>query len=189
MAQLVRHGFGLGVEDRGRAKMVGLRVLLVALALLVLSPVAAAAQGYDAPGTIEVTPPNPGPGDKVTVKVTDCGPAGGTATVFVDDVKVGTETLDAKGGFTAEFVIPRTAKGDVVIKVDCGDVLSTVVGVDTDDAEVLGQVLARTGSNSIPLVQLGAGLIGIGAVALVLASTRRRSEQGQHGQQGRFAAT
>jgi len=161
--------------------MAGVKVLLVALALVVLSPVAAAAQGYDAPGTIEVTPPNPSPGDKVTVKVTDCGPEGGTATVFIDGVAVGTEVLNAKGGFSAEFVIPIDAEGEVVFTVDCGDVLSAVVGLDpgTDDAEVLGQVLARTGSESMPLVQLGAGLIGVGAVASVLGATRRRSYEGR----------
>lgn len=169
-----------------------MRLLILAAAALLaaVAPAAvpaasapAGAQGYDPPGTITVTPPTPEAGEAVTVAVTGCAPAPGAVDVLIDGVFVGRGQVDADGAFTADFIVPLEAAGEVSVDVRCDNgVLSSVIDVlipalpfqeDGDD----GDTLPRTGADStVPLAQLGAGLLGAGCLVLLAASRRREDE-------------
>jgi LPXTG-motif cell wall-anchored protein len=144
----------------------------------------AGAQGYSPPGTITVTPPDPEAGDAVTVAVTGCAPAPGTVDVLIDGVFVGRGQVGAEGAFTADFIVPLEAAGVVGVDVRCDNgVLSSLIDVRIPDLPFQeegedGDTLPRTGSDgTVPLAQLGAGLLGVGCLALLAASRRREDEE------------
>lgn len=167
-----------------------MKLLILAAAALLLLPAPAGAQGYNPPGTIVVTPPNPEPGDLVRVTVTNCqGPPGSTVVVRIDGIEVGTATLGPTGEFSEEFPVPLESEGEVLVEVDCEQgVLSTIITVVIPDlpfqdptptpAPGVGDRdqpnLPRTGSSStMPLVRAGVSLLAIGTIILFVVAKRR----------------
>lgn len=146
---------------------------------LAAAPAAAALQpqaGYTPEGTIVVAPPNPEPGDDITVTVTGCSPAPGFVDVFIDGVLVGQAEVRPNGTFTERFTVPLEAEGQVVVEVRCdSEVLSSIVDVQVGTLPFQPQDLPRTGSETQPLLQLAAGLVGVGVFFIVLG--RRREQQ------------
>lgn len=161
-------------------KLLTIAAMLAGAMLLVVSSTVAAAQ-YQPPPTLEVSPPNPRPGDPITVTISGCEPFGGEVPVFVDGVLVGKAELDDTGSFTGDFLVPDEAAGEVMVEVRCdNEVLGSIITVQTaelpfidDDAgDAPGPNLPRTGANSAPLAQAGLALIGVGAIFWAI-STRR----------------
>ncbi len=161
-----------------RSSIIAVSVLLVLLA----AP--AAGQGYDPPGTIVVSPPNPFAGELVNVAVTGCEPARGQVDVLIDGVVVGQADVDASGSFSADFRVPLEAAGEVLVEVRCSNgVLASVIDVQVpdlpfqDDDDKGPGLLPMTGTSSVRhLAQLGAALLGLGCL-LVLAVARRRERE------------
>lgn len=130
--------------------------------------------------------------------------AGATVTIAVNGVTVGTTTADASGGFSTTVTVPAdSAPGAATVTAtspSCDHSASTGIEIlpaggsatPTQPSNVQNAAakptaavasatqtpsssLARTGSNSGPMVALAVGLTGLGAVAL-LAARRRSSD-------------
>lgn len=126
--------------------------------------------------------------------------AGANVTISINGTTVGTTVADASGSFSTSVTVPAgTAVGSasvVATSDSCDHTASTTTevlaaGGGSNPTNVLGNAaakptaavaattqsqgstLARTGSNSGPLVALAVGLTGLGAIALLAA--RRRS--------------
>lgn len=133
--------------------------------------------GYTEEGSIVVTPPNPEPGDDVTVTVTGCSPAPGDVDVRIDGVIVGQAQVGPDGSFEQDFTVPLEAEGQVAVEVECeSEVLSSIVDVQVGTLPFQPQDLPRTGSETQPLLQLAAGLVGLGVLFLVLGRRREQHE-------------
>lgn len=134
--------------------------------------------GYTEEGSIVVAPPNPEPGDDITVTVTGCSPAPGFVDVFIDGVLVGQAEVRPNGTFTERFTVPLEAEGEVAVEVECeSEVLSSIVDVQVGTLPFQPpDDLPRTGSETQPLLQFAAGLVAVGVFFVVLG---RRREQHQ----------
>lgn len=163
-----------------------MRLLILAAAALLTLAAPVGAQGYNPPGTIVVTPGTVAPGDTVRVVVANCeAPAGRIVTVFIDGVEVGTAEINRTGGFNQRFEVPEEAAGEVTVEVvGCDNgVLSSVITVVTtdlpfqDDGGPGGQLPLTGSSTTIPLAQLGAALLGVGAILLVVVARRRHEDE------------
>lgn len=142
---------------------------VVAAALALLAGPAAAQYGPD--GGIVVDDPDPTPGSPVNVTVTGCEP-GVDVVVTVDGVSY-TGIAGPDGSLTIEIIAPATP-GTYEVTSTCGDqVFSTtltVVGAAAAVTPAAAGTLPRTGSDSLPLAQLGAVLVALGG--LVVLATR-----------------
>jgi hypothetical protein len=156
-----------------------MKLLILATAFLLVATPPAAAQGYEPPGTITVTPPTPSPGEAVTVAVTGCTPAPGQVDVLIDEVIVGQADVGPDGSFTEDFLVPLDASGEVRVEVRCAnEVLGSFVDVQTPDQPFRqGDSLPRTGTSTTrPLVQVGMALLGLGCLAVLVADRSRRGD-------------
>lgn len=154
---------------------------LVAFALLFI-PVAVvpaiAQTGQYPPGRaeLEVSSSSVAPGGSLTVSGDGFRPGSSVAIdLFSDPVRLATVTADATGGINTAVTIPTTTSaGQHTIEASgvtpAGEalVLSATITVGGD--------LVRTGSSSTaPLTAAGAGLVLLGAAALVVTRRRRAS--------------
>ena len=154
-------------------------LMLVAMVSLVLvsaksaSAVQPSPAGYNQDGTIVVTPPNPEAGDFVNVAVTGCQPAPGEVPVYIDGIYVGDAQVGPDGSFSQDFQVPDVPPGPVMVEVRCSnEVLGSMIEVQAAQPPGGGQ-LPQTGTSSTgPLVQFGAGLLGVGVLLILLADRR-----------------
>lgn len=131
---------------------------------------------------VEVSPAQFQPGRDVTVNGTGLEP-NFTSTIEFNSVtvQVGTATTDAEGRFVTQVTIPAdAAPGAHTITAVCdadGNIGSSDVTVRADNAaRPIGtgnNPLARTGSDTEPLVMAG-GIVLIAGTALVMVAKRRR---------------
>jgi LPXTG-motif cell wall-anchored protein len=172
-----------------RAVHNGILALVAAVALVVVAPTAASAQ-YPINCGFLIDPPVVAPG--ATVSITGVGAEpGSTLEARLGDVVLGTTTTGGDGTFEfPSLVIPNTlAPGDYTVTVsvsgggtfsdECAftDVLTNVLTVQAPPPRPGGDQggagnLPRTGSDSVPMAQIGAALLGIGGL-LVLAARKR----------------
>ena len=153
---------------------------LVGLAFLVgfaVQAVPAQAQ-YGGTPTLTLDVTQVAPGGPVTVTVTGCD-ANHTSDIIIDGVIVGTGTTDANGEFSVQVNVPSTALGVVNVSTICGgNVLSgqvTVVRPGGATGTGADGTLPFTGSNGTStLVQVGIGLIGLGALLVFVVPQRRQ---------------
>ena len=131
--------------------------------------------GYTPEPSIVVSPPNPEPGDDITVTVTGCSPAPSDVDVRIDGVIVGQAQVGPDGSFEQNFRVPLEAQGQVAVEVECeSEVLSSIVDVQVGTLPFQPQDLPRTGSETQSLLQLAAALVAVGVFFVVLG---RRREQ------------
>jgi LPXTG-motif cell wall-anchored protein len=132
-------------------------------------------------GTLSVSDTTPAPGDKETAF--GCGYKPGSKVdvdLFSAPVRVASVVAGADGGFTATFNIPagttpgsHTVESSGVNSAGQPLLLSASITV-AGPAGAGGSDLPRTGASSTkPLTAAGAGLVLIGAVAVVTARRRR----------------
>ncbi|MBK5224749.1 MAG: hypothetical protein JJE52_18120 [Acidimicrobiia bacterium] len=152
---------------------------LAAVALFA-SPVAA--QDYDGVTTgLTTTTATPEPGGTIVIAGTGCAP-GQTVNAFISDSPAGSTTANASGAFSASITAPTTP-GQYRINAVCGTqvfgIVVNVGGLGAPPTQAPGGdtggagELPVTGSNSLPLVKVGAVLIAAGGIA-VLAVRRQR---------------
>jgi LPXTG-motif cell wall-anchored protein len=145
-----------------------LMLITAIAAMLALSGGAASAQdgGYGStttPGD-EIETVTVVRGEQLDVVGSDCAPGSSVVVTWDDGTELTTTTADDNGDFVTTVTIPMsTSLGMHMLTATCGD-LEQFLNVNVL-AETLNNVdegtLARTGSNTAPLV-------GIGAAALVL---------------------
>jgi len=152
--------------------------------------------------TISTDTPNPPVGSQVNILGAGC-PPGSTVTLFVDGVSVGTATADADGEFAFVITAPSTP-GPVEVTAQCGDeppgvaelTLNVVAagagagagapglgasagaGGQLATSAAAGGQLATTGSDTFPIVRIGAVLLAVGGIAVLATRRQRRSEPG-----------
>jgi LPXTG-motif cell wall-anchored protein len=146
-----------------------LMLITAIAAMLALSGGAASAQdgGYNGSTTVpgdEIETVTVVRGEQLDVGGSDCAPGSEVVVTWDDGTVMTTTTADGAGDFATTVTVPKeTALGMHMITATCGD-LEQFLNVNVL-AETLNNVdegtLARTGSNTAPLV-------GIGAAALVL---------------------
>ena len=177
--------------------VVAARVMVAVLLawLVVLATPTPAAGQYGDPPQLSAGPTAVQPGDLVTVTLTDCEDhVGATVTIFIGGIPVGTATIGPDGSFTTTVTVPAGLEGPTAVTLSCGDDdLSSiiVIGPGTDGGGGGGGdngggggggtgpgdpppgSLPFTGTSTRPLVQLGVGLVGLGALFL-FASRKRR---------------
>ncbi len=171
-----------------------IRKLLLTAAFFVFLAATPAAAQYNAKPTLTVDPLVAEVGDTVSVTLAGCGlPDGTEIPVFIDDVEVGVGTLIG-GTFTIDVVVPDEAGGVLEVEVEAAcesatddevkfGVLSASLAIQPPTLPFqpptggTGGDLARTGGNALPVAQVGAGLIGLGALALVLALRRNDDDR------------
>lgn len=169
-----------------------LAVATLLLGLLALAPVSPAAAGGGPSDYVNclvtVDPSTFEAGDVVTVSGTGLEPNFETIIEFNSvTVQVGTATTDAAGSFSVQVTIPAdAAAGPHTITAVCdsaGNISSTDVTVSSVNATTTttigGGPLPRTGTDSKPLIVVGAIALLVG-VALVLVSKRRRRTATDH---------
>jgi hypothetical protein len=135
--------------------------LLMALVLVGLGSAPAGAQygPGGGPGTIGC--------DGGTCTVGGC-PPGSTANVSVDGTSIGSFPVGADGTFS--FADP----GSGTVTVSCDGVTLTfeLGGTVTTASGASGADLARTGSDSAPLLRIGIALAAVGGIVLLAARRR-----------------
>jgi LPXTG-motif cell wall-anchored protein len=165
-------------------------VSLIALsAVLLISAGTSHAQGVDDNYTgacsIAVSPTNPKAGDTVTVTGTNFPTSPSSLPISIGTgtgkQQIGTATVNSGGGFSASATIPAGVSGTQTISVPCatsGGDATTLINVQavTATAPPAGPPLARTGSDTQPLLLAGLGAVAVGT-ALVLTARRRRAHR------------
>ena len=168
-----------------RRTLVTLIALSAALLITASASHAAPSQSdddYAAQCTIGVSPTNPKAGDTVTVTGVNFPTSPASVDIMLDSTKIGTAHITASGTFSDPATIPaNTSAGSHKISVACattGVDATTSVNVQAVTASTppAGPPLARTGSDSQPLVLAGLGAVAVGT-ALVLTARRRRASR------------
>lgn len=163
------------------------------LSLVALAPATPASAGGGPSDYVDclvtVDPSTFEAGDTVTVIGTGFQPDFETIIELTSvsvTVQLGTATTDATGAFEVQVTIPADAEdGPHTITAVCdsaGNVSSTDVTVSSLSATTTttgGGPLPRTGTDSQPLIVLGAIAVLVG-IALVLVSKRRRRAAVDH---------
>jgi len=154
-------------------------------AMLALFAGSASAQ-YEPTGSQVLSDTTVRPGDTITVSGTGCPANASVTTTFDRSTVLGSTTAGSDGTFSLSVTIPSDAvPGRHTITSTCGDlVLSstiTVLGASTGTGGSTGTgtgggALPRTGTNStVPLTQIGVGLLAIGGVLMIVARKRRQA--------------
>ncbi|HZM38263.1 MAG TPA: LPXTG cell wall anchor domain-containing protein [Acidimicrobiales bacterium] len=156
-----------------------------AMALLAMAAPAAAQQYPPAVNSLTCSDTTPTPGQTISCQARTFA-AGGAVTVTLnsDPVTLGTATADAAGLIALQVTIPTgTPLGAHTLvatgPAPTGQTLNlslaiTVVSARGGGAGSTGGNLPDTGSNSIPLAQIGLGLLAAGGVIYAIASRRRK---------------
>jgi alpha-L-fucosidase len=171
--------------------MIRNKLALAALltSLVALAPVTPASAGGGPSDYVDclitVEPSTFAAGDIVTVTGSGFEPNFETIIEF-DSVQVGTATTDATGAFGVQVTIPADADdGPHTISAVCdssGTISATDVTVSSTSATPTttgGGPLPRTGTDSKPLLVVGAIAVLVG-IAFVLVSKRRRRAAVDH---------
>jgi LPXTG-motif cell wall-anchored protein len=159
---------------------------LTAIALMALGFTAsvAGAQPYPpAANSITIDDSSTAPGQKVTLVAKTFAPgATVTFTLFSAPVVLGTATADASGVATLVATIPAgAAVGTHTVEASGNNAAGAplVVSLTLTVAAAAAAPLPTTGSNStLPLAQLGLGVLAVGGL-LVLVAKRRRNEHAE----------
>ena len=179
--------------------MIRKMLLLVAMigALLALGSTAANAQdcGYGGCPTDTTTTTAPGGsttttlpsdiptvtavrGETITVDGQACAPGAEVTVTWDDGTPLGTFVADENGDFTTTITIPANATlGVHLVTATCGDVeqfINVNVLAETVDNVDEG-TLARTGSDTMPLVAIGAAALVLGGAFLYGARRPRNA--------------
>jgi LPXTG-motif cell wall-anchored protein len=172
-----------------RIKLALATLLLSGLALAPVSPAAAGGGPSDYVNClVTVEPSTFAAGATVTVRGTGFQPNFSTRIDFNSvTVEIGSVTTDAAGNFQLQVTIPNDAvPGPHTISCNCdaeGNISSTDVTVSSTNATTTtttgGGPLPRTGTDSKPLLVVGAIAVLVG-IALVLVSKRRRRSAADH---------
>ena len=155
-----------------------------AMALLAMAAPAAAQQYPPAVNSLTCSDTTPTPGQTISCEARTFA-AGAAVTVTLDSpVALGTATADAAGLIALQVTIPTgTPLGAHTLvatgPAPTGQTLNlslaiTVVSAQGGGAGSTGGNLPDTGSNSIPLAQIGLGLLAAGGVIYAIASRRRK---------------
>ena len=161
-------------------------IALGGMAVLAMAAPAAAQQYPPAVNSLTCSDTTPTPGQTITIEGRTFA-AGGTETVVLnpEQVTLGTATANASGVFALQATIPTgTSLGAHTIvatgPAPNGQTLTLslacqVVSAQGGGAGSTGGNLPHTGSNSIPLVQIGLALLAAGGVIFAIAARRRRA--------------
>jgi hypothetical protein len=169
------------------------RFFLLAIAILLALAAPAAAQ-YEPPPRLSVAPATAFPDQEITVTMEGCGlPEGTLIDVSIQGVFFGTGTMNNDGGFDLVGPAPAPVGGfsgalAVIVPITAPCVTDTTTVAEPTELRLIpaevggvsvvagqGGNLAQTGSDSFPLAKLGGGLIGAGALFVILAARRRQS--------------
>lgn len=168
-----------------RRTLVTLIALSAALLITAGTSHAAPAQSdddYAGQCSITVSPTNPKAGDTVTVTGANFPTSPASVDIKLDNTKIGTANITASGTFSDPATIPaNTSAGSHKISVSCASTgvdATTNVNVQaaSQSSSSSGAPLARTGSDTQPLVLAGLGAVAVGT-ALVLTARRRRASR------------
>lgn len=158
-------------------------IALGGLAVLAMAAPAAAQQYPPAVNSLTCSDTTPTPGQTITIEGRTFAP-GSTATVTLDSVALGSATANAEGVIALQATIPADTSLGAHTFVATGLApngqtltLSLVCRVvPAEGAGTTGGPLPNTGSNStLPLVQIGLGLLALGGVIYAVASRRRKA--------------
>jgi len=158
-------------------------IALGGLAVLAMAAPAAAQQYPPAVNSLTCSDTTPTPGQTITIEGRTFAP-GSTATVTLDSVALGSATANADGVIALQATIPADTSLGAHTFVATGPApngqmltLSLVCRVvPAESAGTTGGPLPNTGSNStLPLVQIGLGLLALGGVIYAVASRRRKA--------------
>ncbi|HLM64116.1 MAG TPA: LPXTG cell wall anchor domain-containing protein [Acidimicrobiales bacterium] len=167
------------------------RVIAIAVVFVGALAAPAAAQQYPpAENQVTISDACVPPGGSLTVTAGTFTP-GSSVSFTLALAPLGTVTADASGIATVSATVPSDAtEGEAAVAV-AGEgatgplALSGHVTIDADDcapapgavvpAGPAGTNLPRTGSDVVPLVQIGLALAALGGLTLAVASKRRRS--------------
>lgn len=168
-------------------RLLAATALAVAAMLAFLVP-SASAQQYQPTATLVLSSSTARPGDTITASGTGCTP-NATVSLFFGGVDLTTTTADSTGAFSTQITIPSNATPGVhEISDSCGASSNITIlsasgtggggtgggGSQEGGVTNTGAPLARTGTNStIPMTQIGFGLLAAGGVMLVLARKKR----------------
>ena len=99
-------------------------------------------------------------------------------TLLSDPVSLGSATADAGGAFSKAVTIPAdTTAGAHTIVVACtgadGNAVTQNIAIAVAASASGSDTLPRTGSDSPPVILIGAGLLLVGGVLAVAARRRR----------------
>ena len=167
-------------------------IALGGMVVLAMAAPAAAQQYPPAVNSLTVSDTTPSPGQTITIEGRTFAP-GSTATVVLnsDPVTLGSATADALGVIALQATIPTdTPLGAHTLvatgPAPNGQMLTLSLAIQVVPAEGSGGGsgggnLPNTGSNStLPLAQVGLGLLALGGVIYAIAAKRRRgARQGQ----------
>lgn len=138
--------------------------------------------GYQCPassGQAATSNDNPAPGQQVVVSGSGFQPGTTVTVVLGNNLARTTATANAAGRFSARLTIPcDTPPGSQTITATGtgagGGTRTLTTTVNVRDSKCIGGNLPRTGSSSaVPLTAAGAGLVVIGAGAVIIARRRR----------------
>ena len=163
-----------------RRTLVSLIALSAAL-LITAGPSYAQDDDYAAQCTIGVSPTNAAAGASVTVTGTNFPTSPATVPIKIGNQTIGTAHIGATGTFSDPATIPAGLSGSQTISVACastGVAATTTVNVQgaSQSSSSGSAPLARTGSDTQPLVLAGLGAVAVGT-ALVLTARRRRANR------------
>ena len=156
-------------------KRVMMAVAGAAAALLMTLGFSTAAGAQEYTGATLVVPITVSPGENMTVSGTGFLPnAPVTVTVASTPTVVGTPMTDGDGNWTLTFAAPTEPGVHTITASDGTNVITgtfTVVAAGT--AVTPAGTLPYTGSDSsLPLAQLGLGLVAVGAIAVLMVRKR-----------------
>jgi len=160
-------------------------IALGGLAVLAMAAPAAAQQYPPAVNSLTCSDTTPTPGQTITIEGRTFAP-GSTATVTLDSVALGSATANADGVIALQATIPADTPLGAHTFVATGQapngqtltlsLVCQVVPAESAGAGTTGGPLPNTGSNStLPLVQIGLGLLALGGVIYAVASRRRKA--------------
>jgi LPXTG-motif cell wall-anchored protein len=162
-----------------RRTVVSLIALSAAL-LISAGPSHAQSDDYAAQCAIQVSPTTAQPGSTVTVTGTNFPTSPATVPIKIGSQQVGTAHIGSNGSFSDPATIPAGLSGSQTISVACASTgvdATTAVNVQAaTQPNPPGAPLARTGSDTQPLVLAGLGAVAVGT-ALVLTARRRRASR------------
>src|SRR5262245_21192435 len=158
-------------------------IALGGLAVLAMAAPAAAQQYPPAVNSLTCSDTTPTPGQTITFEGRTFAPDS-TVTVTLDSAPLGSATANADGVIALQATIPAdTSLGDHTFvatrPAPNGHTLTLSLVcrvVPAESAGTTGGPLPNTGSNNtLPLVQIGLGLLAVGGVIYAIASRRRKA--------------
>lgn len=153
-------------------------IALSAALLITAGPSYAQDDDYAAQCTIGVTPTSAAAGSTVTVTGNNFPTSPASVPIKIGSATIGTAHIGATGTFSDPATIPSGLSGSQTITVACASTgvaatANVTVGAATTTPT---PPLARTGSDTQPLVLAGLGAVAVGT-ALVLTARRRRANR------------